>query len=85
MSQSLVSSDTSLVTFTIEIEGQKIPETYQALSINVRKEINKIGSAKVKLFDGGYRGLSDDFPAADSGTFDPGKHIKIKVGYHSKE
>lgn len=85
MSNTLVSSSTNLVTYTIEIDGSKIPEQFQALSIHVRKEINKIGTARVKLFDGGYRGLSEDFPAADSGKFDPGKTIKIKVGYESKE
>jgi len=83
MSESVI-QDGSVVTTSISVDGTEIPGQYQVISINVNKEINKISSAKIKISDGGFTGLKEDFPAANSGLFDPGKKIEIKVGYSSQ-
>ncbi|HEY8401702.1 MAG TPA: type VI secretion system tip protein VgrG [Cytophagaceae bacterium] len=82
---SVIPSESSLVTFSIKIDDTTPSGAYAIQSIWVSREINKIGTAKITIFDGGYTGLEDDFPAANSGLFDPGKKIEIKAGYHSTE
>ncbi|GAL86327.1 Rhs element Vgr protein [Sporocytophaga myxococcoides] len=84
MSKSLIENDTSLVTYEILTDGTLIPGQHQVTSINVSRAVNRIGTATVTIADGGFTGLADDFPSANSGIFDPGKKITIKAGYHAK-
>ena len=43
-----------LLTYTIKVEGTEVPRTYHIGNISVHKEINKIPSARIKIFDGMY-------------------------------
>ncbi len=69
-----------LVSYTILIANKEIPSTYGVLSIEVHKEVNRIGSAKIEILDGGVA-VKDVFEASNSENFAPGKEITIKAGY----
>lgn len=81
----VIADQSSLVTCSVLIDGQIMPDHYRIISIHVHKEINKIATAKLKIEDGSFTGLKEDFEVSDSGKFDPGKKITIKAGYHSKD
>ncbi|SMO64036.1 Rhs element Vgr protein [Saccharicrinis carchari] len=72
-----------LVTHKILIDGEELSATYQVLSIDVEKEINRIPWAKIVLLDG--HPSSEDFPLSNEPYFVPGKDIEIRAGYHSEE
>jgi Rhs element Vgr protein len=74
-----------LVTLTVSMDGQTIPNHIHVISAYIKKEVNKISTARLRLVDGGFTSLKDDFAVSDSNTFDPGKTIEIKAGYSSKE
>lgn len=74
---------TDLVTFTINVNGQAIPTTYQVKLINVLNELNRIPVAKLMIFDGDA--AKQDFAISDESTFVPGTPIEILAGYHSDE
>jgi Rhs element Vgr protein len=83
MGKSPIHSKVDLPTFTILVEGQEIKESYGVKSIYIEKAINKISFAKVILFDGDPS--EEKFDISESDDFEPGKSIKIKLGYHSTE
>src|SRR5690606_38330041 len=49
----------------------------------ISKEINKIPSAKVFIYDGDA--ANQDFPISNSAEFIPGAEIEIYCGYHSEQ
>lgn len=67
-----------LTTFTITSDGKDIPQTIQVLSIDIVREVNRIPYAELRLSDGDA--AQREFPVSDSGIFDPGKKIVIKLG-----
>lgn len=83
MAKSLVDK-ADLVSVSILIEGKEIPEKYPLISVKIVKEINRISYAKIVIADGGVASESK-FDASDSSNFEPGKKIRIKAGYESKE
>lgn len=83
MSVSPVNEKTDLVTTSILVNGAEMNTTYQVLSIEVDKQVNRISSAVIKLLDGDP--ATEDFPVSDSADFIPGTKISIKAGYHSEE
>lgn len=85
MSESVVANQSSVVTTTVLVDGTALPGKFGVVSIYITKEINKISSARIAVFDGGFSGLKEDFPASNSGNFDPGKKIQVKAGYESRE
>ena len=72
-----------LVTFTISIDGNRISNAYQVVSIIVTKEVNKIPTAKITLLDGDVS--KEDFELSNSADFVPGNELEIQAGYHSTE
>ena len=77
------SQNSDLVTFTVKVKGTAISESIQVLSINVRKEFNRIASAQIIMVDGVP--ASRDFPISNEDVFIPGADIEISAGYHSDE
>lgn len=71
-----------LVTFQVLVDGTEIPGTYPVTSISVRKELNRIATAKLTFFDGA--GSEQKFAISDSDFFVPGRKIQINAGYHSE-
>lgn len=59
--------------------GKPIKDTYQVLKILVDYELNIIPTASISLIDGNV--AQQDFPAANSDDFIPGKEIEIQAGY----
>ena len=74
---------TDLATFTIKIDGEAIPSQVQVLSVMVRKEINRIPSARITISDGEPAAAS--FDHSEGALFRPGSEIEISAGYHSEE
>src|SRR5690606_27271121 len=73
----------SLVTFTILIDGESISKVFGVTSITVNKEVNKIPSAHIVIQDGDAS--KEDFEASNEAIFTPGKEIEILAGYQSEE
>lgn len=83
MSTSPVSENTDLISTTILLSGTEINTAYQVLSIDIKKEVNRISSATIVLLDGNP--ASESFPISDSADFVPGTPITIKAGYHDSQ
>jgi Rhs element Vgr protein len=77
---SLISGDTTLVTFDIKVNGTAISDAIQITSIEVNREINKIPTAKLQIADGGPA-QANPFEVSDSADFVPGAEIEINAGY----
>jgi Rhs element Vgr protein len=83
MAKSPIHSKIDLPTYTILVDGEAINESYGVKSIYIEKAINKVSFAKVILFDGDP--AEENFDISESADFEPGKEIKIKLGYHNTE
>lgn len=70
-----------LVTFTVFSNGNKVSDTYQFRSIEVRREVNRIGRALLKVIAGDMPNAN--VPESESDDFKPGQKIKIELGYES--
>ncbi|WP_444997451.1 type VI secretion system tip protein VgrG [Aliikangiella sp. IMCC44359] len=81
--KSPISSDTSLVSFTIKVDGKAIDSTYQVISIDTWNSVNKVPKAQLVIFDGSA--AESNFEISDSKIFIPGNKIEINVGYNQKE
>jgi len=81
--KSPINSDTSLVSFTIKVEGKIIDSSFQVVSIDTWNSVNKIPKAQVVLFDGSA--AESDFKISASNDFIPGNKIEISAGYNQKE
>ena len=64
---------------TILVDGAQIPGSYHVLSLQVKKEVNRIPSATIALKDG--EASKATFEVSNSDNFIPGKKIEIKLGY----
>ena len=71
--------NTDLVAFRILADGIEINSSYQVKSIEVRKGLNRIGSARVEFYDGSIS--AENFPVSDSADFLPGTELTILAGY----
>lgn len=71
-----------LVSFSILVDGKEIPASMHPSEVEVRKEINKIPTATVKIIDGSPHDVN--FEKSEEG-FKPGQKIKITAGYHQEE
>ncbi|NOY83786.1 MAG: Rhs element Vgr protein, partial [Nitrospirae bacterium] len=72
----------SIVTSTVLSEGTEIDPSYALLSIEVRKEVNRIPSAQIRVQDGDP--TTGTFPLSESPFFEPGKEIEIKLRYEEE-
>jgi Rhs element Vgr protein len=83
MSTSPVTETTDLVTATILVNGAEVNTSYQLLSIDVTKAVNRVSTAVLTFLDGDP--AEESFPISDSGDFIPGAAVTVKAGYHSDE
>lgn len=67
------------VTATITSEGKAMDSGCELLSIDIVREVNRIPYAELALIDGDV--AQGKFAVSDSGFFDPGKKIAIKLRY----
>ena len=78
-----ITNNTDVVTFTIKVNGDAVPKSYNIVSITVNKEINRIPTARIILTDGDAS--AGDFSVSDEDTLIPGNNIEIYSGYYSNE
>lgn len=71
------------VTFSVKIDGQAVPQTFQIYSVNVTKEVNRIPGAKITIIDGDPS--KQNFIASSDALFVPGKEIELFAGHQSNE
>ncbi|MCZ6802436.1 MAG: type VI secretion system tip protein VgrG [Proteobacteria bacterium] len=81
--QSPIVSKMSLVTFTIEVDGDAIDNTYQIISIDTWNGVNKVPKARITLYDGSA--AKSNFEISDNKVFIPGNKLRISAGYNSQE
>lgn len=72
----------SVVTATILSEGKPMEPTYELLSLDIHKEVNRIPAAQLVLLDGDA--AQQRFALSDSTFFEPGKQVEIKLRYEGK-
>lgn len=70
-----------LVSYAIYSDGEKISDTLRVKSIKVHHEVNRIGSATLKILAGDMPGA--DIPESSADNFKPGQSIKIELGYEN--
>ncbi len=81
MADTPVQNSGKVVTYAVYSDGTKVSDLLRFKSIRVNHEINRIGSAVLKLFvDGMPQG---DITESSSDDFKPGKKIKIELGYEN--
>ena len=73
-----IATTESTASYTIKVDGKKLPNTTQILSIKVQNEINRIPSANLILIDGNPS--NNKFDAGNGDLFVPGKTLEIWVG-----
>ena len=78
-----LAGQTDLVTFSITVEGSPMPSVYQVSQVRVHKQVNRIATAKIVLYDGSPS--AEAFAISASATFVPGQTVTISAGYHSDE
>lgn len=71
-----------VVTYAIYSEGKKVSDSYLFRSIEVRREVNRIGRAVLKIIAGDMP--EANVPESESDTFKPGSSIRIELGYESE-
>ncbi|MCE7991204.1 MAG: type VI secretion system tip protein VgrG [Roseivirga sp.] len=81
MGSSPAQDSANVVTYEVSAGGSAIPDTYDIDSIIVTKQVNRISTCEIVLFDGDP--AKADFPLSDSSTFLPGTEVEIKLGYDS--
>lgn len=67
------------VTPTILSEGSPMDPSYELLSIDIRREVNRIPRAAIRVLDGNP--AKRLFAVSDTGFFEPGAQIEIKLRY----
>jgi len=72
-----------LVSFTVLLDGERMPDTYGLTELQVHKQVNRISSARLTLLDGDA--ASGTFGISDSASFLPGAQIEVRAGYHGTE
>lgn len=82
MNTSPLAGQTDLVSATLLINGKTLPDTCQLVSVTTRREVNRIGSARVVLNDGDPS--QETFALSESSLLVPGAKVEIQFGYHQK-
>jgi len=78
-----IPEDSNLVTHTVLVNGQIIPDQFEVTQILIHRRFNRIPFAIIQLLDSGV--ASQQLEVSDQDIWSPGNEIEIKVGYHSDE
>lgn len=79
MKLSPVASKTDLVSARVELNGQEMPGDYIVESIQVTREVNRLGTARIVLADGDP--ATQDFAISAADVVVPGVRVQISMGY----
>ncbi len=80
-----ITAEMDYVSFSISIDGSPLLDTYDVLSIEVERAVNRIAKASFSLLLPVGQGNNQDFAASEASTLMPGGAVEIKLGYNSKE
>ncbi|MEZ4382392.1 MAG: phage baseplate assembly protein V [Nannocystaceae bacterium] len=70
----------SVVTATIRDKaGKAMPGTYELLSLDIEREVNRVPRCRLRLLDGDLQ--EQTFPISDSALFAPGAEVKVALRY----
>jgi len=72
----------SVVTATILSSGRRIDPSYELMSVDIIREVNRIPRAQIVLIDGAA--AQQRFPISDADTFKPGSPIEINLRYEDE-
>lgn len=72
------------LSFEISINGKRMSDSYDVLSIEVSRAVNSIPSAVITLVLPGENAENKAFAASEGTLFIPGNEVTIKVGYELK-
>jgi len=78
-----VVSKSDLISVSVLVEGEAIPDVYQLSQVQMQRQVNRIPWAKIVLLDGNPS--EESFDISESTHFVPGNEVEIKAGYHSQE
>ncbi|WP_437963918.1 type VI secretion system tip protein VgrG [Sorangium sp. So ce260] len=70
------------VTPTILSNGKPMDPSYELLSIDIRREVDRIPQAELRVLDGDA--AKQAFAISDTGFFEPGAKIEIKLRYEGE-
>jgi Rhs element Vgr protein len=76
-------SGASLVTFTVRVEGEPVPRSYNISSAMVSRQVARIARLHLVLLDGSA--AASDFPASNEDLFLPGKNLELWGGLDTQE
>ena len=79
----LDSRATHLTTFTVKVAGSALPEEFGIVSIEIRREINRLPRATLMLNDGDV--ANQTFALSEQQLLVPGAEVEILGGYSSEE
>lgn len=74
--------DGGLVTYTVKVAGDAIPDSIEVHSMEIEMGVNKIAEAKIIVLDGDPS--EGNFEISSGDTFVPGKAVVIEAGYDNK-
>jgi Rhs element Vgr protein len=77
------SRPTHLTTFTVKADGEPLPQTYGIVSIEIRRELNRVPKATIVLLDGDPS--AQTFAVSEEEALVPGVEVEILGGYSSEE
>lgn len=75
--------DTSLVTYTVKVNGMQLPDTVSVQTVQIQKAVNRIPLALLSVLDGDV--ARQEFRVSDTNLLTPGNPIEISIGYHQDE
>ena len=72
----------SIVSLTIKVSQNELPDTIQVMNVSTHRELNRIPFAKIVILDGDP--ARSDFPISNESTFLPGNEIEVLAGYDTE-
>src|SRR3546814_20658329 len=70
-----------VVTHVLLVNGEELSRSIPVLSVDIRKEVNKIPLARIRIGDGDAS--LEDFPLSNQAQLIPGNEIELRIGYRS--
>ncbi|MET0982893.1 MAG: hypothetical protein ABWY02_12380 [Telluria sp.] len=80
MNTSPLNGKTDLVSMTVHLDGKAMSDDYVIESIKVTREVNRLGTARIVLSDGGPS--QEEFALSESDMLVPGVRVQVRMGYH---
>ncbi len=76
-------SGASVVTFTVRVEGEVVPRSFNLTSAVVTRQVGRIARLHLVLLDGSA--AASEFPASNEDLFIPGKNLELWGGLDTQE